>query len=169
MQYIQLNPLLKNRCVCSSVGSRSNTHVLLSSNKHKLIWLLTVLHKNNVYILMMKIVVARQEEEFLLLLSQFLYRCVYVNGVCARFCTRSATGISSTSATAQSPSKQKENKQFVFSCCCCFFVKTVLVLCNPFCKSVFCEVLLHSGSRAVFVTQKFKTNNGSPVHRNNQL
>lgn len=100
MQYIQLNPIWKNRCVCSHVVSRSNTPVLLSANKHKLIWLLTVLHKNNIYILMMKIALARQEEEFLLLMSQFLFRCVYVNGVCAHFCTRSATGISSTSAKA---------------------------------------------------------------------
>lgn len=47
---------------------------------------------------MMKIALARQEEEFLLLMTQFLFRCVYVNGVCAHFCTHSATGISATSA-----------------------------------------------------------------------
>lgn len=171
MQYIQLNPIWKNRCVCSRVVSRSNTPVLLSANKHKLIWLLTVLHKNNIYILMMKIALARQEEEFLLRMSQFLFRCVYVNGVCAHFCTHSATGISSTSAKAQFPSKQRENKQFVFPCCCCcFLIKTVLVECNFFCKSVFCEEQLYSGSRTVFVTQKFKINNGVPcLQEINQL
>lgn len=61
MQCIQFNPILKKRCVCSGVVSSNNTHVLLSANKLKLIWLLTVLHKNSVYILMMKIAVARQE------------------------------------------------------------------------------------------------------------
>lgn len=98
MQYIQLNPILKNRYVCNSVVSKSNIPIHLSANKHKLIWLLTVLHKNGIYIPIMEIAVAKQEGEFLLLRSQFPFRCEYVNGVHAHFCTCSATGIGSASA-----------------------------------------------------------------------
>ena len=98
LQYIQLNPILKNRYVYNGVVSRNNIPIYLSANKHKLIWCLTVLHKIRIYIPIMAIALAKQEGDFLLRRSQFLFRCAHVNCVHAHFCTCSATGIGSASA-----------------------------------------------------------------------
>lgn len=98
MQYIQLSPILKNRYVCNSVVSRNNIPTHLSASKHKLIWLLRLLHKNLIYIPIMETVLAKQEGEFLLLRSQFPFSCTHGNGGHAHFCTCSATGIGSASA-----------------------------------------------------------------------
>jgi len=96
MQCIQLNPILRNKYVHNSVVSRRNSPIPLSANKHKLIWLLIVLHKN-IYIPMMEIALAKWEGDFCyLILNSSSDVCV--NGVHVHFCTRSATGTGSASA-----------------------------------------------------------------------
>lgn len=84
--------------MCNSVVSRNNIPIHLSANKPKLIWLLTVLHKNHSYIHIIEIALAKQEGEVLFIRSQFAFRCAYMNGVHVHFCTCSATGIGSASA-----------------------------------------------------------------------